>query len=77
MNVGARPDFASAKPKMNRVPGPTATEELEEDTSVRKSTGSERAEKEKGESEKSEDAMSDDKETVKAAKELVPSPSDK
>ena len=66
LNVGARPDFASAKPKMNRVPGPTATEELEEDTSVRKSTGSE-----------SEDAKNDEEETVKAAKELVPSPSDK
>ncbi len=65
LNVGARPDFASAKPALERVPGPTATEELEEDTSVSKAKAPESSEKD------------NDVETVKAAQELVPSPSDK
>lgn len=60
LNVAARPDFAKAQPETARVPGPTATEELEQDEMA--------AEKE---------ADSANAEKVRAAKEIVPSPSDK
>ncbi len=66
LNVGARPDFADAQPATARVPSLTATEELEEVNLV--------APKE-AEVDNGQEVDAQDK--VRAAKELVPSPSDK
>ena len=82
LNVGARPDFASAKPKTERVPAATASEGDEatsQSESIRKPNAEDNDEA------TTTKASEDDKSGVKSdaqdaedkSREVVPSPSDK
>ena len=83
LNVGARPDFAPAKPKTQRILATTnqADEEASKEESSRKTENSARAsDDEKSANDKSDDnpdAKTDAKQVEGEIREVVPSPSDK
>ncbi len=77
LTVGARPNFASSKPAMQRVPGPTTSEEIDEAEDIAKEASS-KSEADVKSSERADEAgQSDVKGGINLKGEVVPSPSDK